>query len=384
MPALSSVPGAVMLAGWAWPDLAPAWLVKIAITKARSELGGWWSKEGQWRQVCPPRSPARGFSLTPEQIALKRSIVEFAEATLNDDLERRDLSGEFPRGLWRACAAFGIQSLSVPAQYSGAAHDTDILSGMLAMEALGYGCRDTGLTFALSAQMWTVQLPIARFGSEAQKRRYLGPMCAGECIGAHAITEEHAGSDVFSMQTLAARADGGYCLSGEKWFVSLAGVCDVALVFATVDPSLGRWGISAFLVDMNTAGVSAGESVPKMGLRTVPMARIVLDDCFVPTARGSGRKARAAPSRASRWSSSAAASWRASSARCSASSNAPSSTPAGGANSSRASASSSRSPIASPICACGWRLRACCCTRPPGSSRWASRPRSRPRCSSCT
>ena len=222
------------------------------------------------------------FSLTPEQIALKRSIVEFAEATLNDDLERRDLSGEFPRGLWRACAAFGIQSLSVPAQYSGAAHDTDILSGMLAMEALGYGCRDTGLTFALSAQMWTVQLPIARFGSEAQKRRYLGPMCAGECIGAHAITEEHAGSDVFSMQTLAARADGGYCLSGEKWFVSLAGVCDVALVFATVDPSLGRWGISAFLVDMNTAGVSAGESVPKMGLRTVPMARIVLDDCFVP------------------------------------------------------------------------------------------------------
>jgi hypothetical protein len=221
------------------------------------------------------------FAWSPEQLAFKADVIQFAQ-TLNDDVVGRDQAGAFSADHWKKCADFGIQSLSVPSAYSRLDREWDIMTAMLAMEGMGYGCRDNGLTFALNAQIWTVQLPIVHFGSEANKQQYLAPMCSGEMIGAHAITEPQAGSDVFSLQTTAHKKDDGYVLNGTKKFVSLGPIADVALVFATIDANLGQWGITAFLVDRDTAGFEVSPPRHKMGLRTVPMGELIFEECFVP------------------------------------------------------------------------------------------------------
>jgi alkylation response protein AidB-like acyl-CoA dehydrogenase len=227
------------------------------------------------------------FSWTDEQLAYKASVVDFAQSELNDRLFERDRNGEFPREAWERCAHFGIQGLSVPAEYNGY-RDTEFLTAMLAMEAMGYGCRDNGLTFALNAQMWTVQLPILHFGNTEQKDRYLPDLTAGRLIGAHGVTEPGSGSDAFSMSTTATKHEGGYLLNGSKCYVSMAPVADVALVFATLDPALGKWGITAFLVDRDTPGFRVGPVREKMGLRSVPMGDLFFDDCVVPEANRLG------------------------------------------------------------------------------------------------
>ncbi len=220
------------------------------------------------------------FDWDPEQITFRDSLIAFAQAELNEGLLERERDGLFSRQNWQKCADFGILALSVPAQFSGH-EDTDFLTAMLAMEGLGRGCRDNGLTFALNAQMWTVQLPIVQFGTHTQKERYLPSLCSGASIGAHAITEPETGSDVFSMSTSATRVKDGYLLNGTKHYVSLSPVADIALVFATVDASLGKWGISSFLVDCHGDGIRRDTVQDKMGLRTVPMGRIDFEDCFV-------------------------------------------------------------------------------------------------------
>lgn len=220
------------------------------------------------------------FAWSDEQHALRARYAGFGRECLNGELVARDHAGEFRRENWQACADFGILRLSVPREYSG--EGTDLLTAMLAMEGLGYGCRDNGLTFGLNAQLWTVQLPIARFGTDEQKRRFLPPLCSGEMIGAHAITEADAGSDAFSLTTRADRRDGGYVLNGTKRLVTFAPVADLALVFATVDPAKGRWGITAFVVERAAAGFRSSPARDKMGLRTVPIGELIFEDCFVP------------------------------------------------------------------------------------------------------
>ena len=221
------------------------------------------------------------FGWSEEQLARRAAAVEFAETRLDvADIVDRDREGRFSHDNWERCAEFGILGLSVPEPYGGA--ETDLLTAMLVMEGLGYGCPDNGLTFALNAQLWTVQLPIVRFGTEAQKRRFLPDMCAGRTIGAHALTEAAAGSDAFNIQMRAERVDAGYVLSGVKRFVSLAPVADLAIVFAASDPDRGMWGVSAFIVEMNRPGLRVGPTDEKMGLRTVPFAELILQNCEVP------------------------------------------------------------------------------------------------------
>ena len=224
------------------------------------------------------------FSWSEQQLTYRDKVVEFARTTLDDDLEKRDRNGEFPREHWKACARFGIQSLSIPSSYNFSKVDTDLMTAVLAMEAMGYGCRDNGLNFALNTQMWTVQYPIHKFGSEDQKSSYLPAMCGGELIGAHGLTEPESGSDAFSLRTSATPCPGGYKLNGTKSFVTLGGIADVVLVFATCDASKGKWGVTAFLVDASASGFEFGPVRDKMGLRTVPMCDLTLNDCFVPEA----------------------------------------------------------------------------------------------------
>lgn len=227
------------------------------------------------------------FSFSAQQLQFYDEVVAFARKRLGADNAERDREGRFAHEDWQACAEFGIQSLSVPKAYSGR-EDTDFMTAILAMEAMGYGCRDNGLTFALNAQSWTVQRPIVDSGTEAQKQRYLPAMCAGRMIGAHAMTEEDSGSDAFSLKTHAQRSGDGYLINGAKRYVSLGPIADLALVFATTDPKLGKWGVTAFLVELDTPGVEAGPVRDKMGLCTVPMGDLNFTNCLVPEANRLG------------------------------------------------------------------------------------------------
>jgi len=221
------------------------------------------------------------FTWTTEQTAYKKQVLQFAKESLGTPVTERDGASEFSRENWQKCANFGILGLAAPAAFGGKTEEIDILTGTLAMEALGYGCKDNGLTFGLNAQMWTVQLPIARFGTPDQKSRFLPRLISGEWIGCHALTEPNAGSDVFNLETVAEKVAGGYLLNGNKKLITLAPIADVALVFAKTNPAVGKWGITGFLVQKGSKGYLAGPNKEKMGLRTVPIGELHFENCFV-------------------------------------------------------------------------------------------------------
>jgi alkylation response protein AidB-like acyl-CoA dehydrogenase len=129
--------------------------------------------------------------------------------------------------------------------------------------------------------MLSIQPAIALFGSDALKENYLARLANG-AYGAFAISEESSGSDTYSLKATATRVDGGYRLNGEKKFITLAPVADIALVFATVDAELGEWGVTGFVIERGQDGFTTTETQPKMGLRTTPIGDIILNDCFVP------------------------------------------------------------------------------------------------------
>ncbi|MGN6680373.1 MAG: acyl-CoA dehydrogenase family protein [Streptosporangiaceae bacterium] len=226
------------------------------------------------------------FSVSAEQRELVAAATEFARRELNQDLAKLEDAGEFPREAWRKCAGFGVQGLPVPAELGGAG--ADVLTTALVMEALGYGCHDNGLLFSLNAQMWSVQLPLVMFGTPAQQQAYLPAMVSGDLIGAHGMTEAGSGSDALHMHTRAERHGDHYLLQGAKQYITNAPVADVLLVYA-VDPARPALsGISAFLVDAATPGLSVSSSFEKMGLRTSPMGEITLQECLVPAERRLG------------------------------------------------------------------------------------------------
>jgi alkylation response protein AidB-like acyl-CoA dehydrogenase len=220
------------------------------------------------------------FSWTEEQLKFKNAVIEFAQKELNTGLIDRDRLGELACENWKKCARMGILGLAIPEEYGGSG--SDILTTMLVMEGLGYGCRDNGLIFAMNAQMWSVQHPILTFGTEVQKQKYLPGFCSGELIGAHGMSEPDSGSDAYSLRARAERVGDGYLLNGTKMFVTNAPVADVALVFATVNPDKGMGGVTAFLVDKGTPGFSVSRHIEKMGLRTSPMGELILEDCVLP------------------------------------------------------------------------------------------------------
>src|SRR5208283_5838963 len=168
-------------------------------------------------RISARRRQSRGnadldFAWTEEQAAFRKEVIRFAQQELNDDLIRRDEEEEFSRSHWKKCAEFGIQGLPVPQEYGGGG--ADILTTVCALEALGYGCRDNGFLFSLNAHMWTTEIPIMTFGSEAQKRRYLPKLISGDWIGLHAMTEPMSGSDAYSLRTRAERKGNCYVLNG--------------------------------------------------------------------------------------------------------------------------------------------------------------------------
>lgn len=220
------------------------------------------------------------FDFTPEQLSFKQEVIKFAQKELNNNIIQRDEKCIFPFDDWKKCADFGILGLPFPSEYGGS--NADIVTTMLAMEGLGYGCKDSGLIFALNAQMWSIQSPIWEFGSPLQKGRYLKKLCSGEIIGAHGMTEPDSGSDAFSLKTTSRREGNYYFLNGTKTFVSNAPVADIFVVFATTDQSKGFMGITAFILEKGFPGLTVGKEIKKMGLRTSLMAELIMDNCQVP------------------------------------------------------------------------------------------------------
>jgi len=220
------------------------------------------------------------FSWNEEQLALRKSIISFARQELNRNLIEDDRDEVFDREGWKKCAEIGIQGLPVPPEYGG--QGADILTTACALEALGYGCRNNGLLFSLNAHMWTSEIPFLMFGTEAQKKRYLPKLTNGEWVGLHAMTEPQSGSDAFSLKSSAVRKGNCYVINGSKTFISNAPVADVFIVFANVDPAKGAAGITCFVVEKGTPGLSVSHKLHKMGLRTSPMAELALVDCAVP------------------------------------------------------------------------------------------------------
>lgn len=225
----------------------------------------------------------------PEQAAHFASVLAFAQ-TLPRDLRARDEAGTFSREDWDACAAFGLMGLPLPQDLGGMGFD--VVSTMLALEALGEGCTDGGLVFSLNAHLWTSVVPLWTYGSPAQQERWLRGLASGELIGCHAITEPEAGSDPFALRASATKTDAGWVLSGQKTYITNAPEADLLVIFARTSKGVGPFGISAFLVEAGTPGCEVGPPTEKMGLRTSPMAEVFLDGCVVAEDAMLGRQGR--------------------------------------------------------------------------------------------
>lgn len=220
------------------------------------------------------------FSWSDEQRQVHDEIVRFAQRELNDGLAERDGAHAFSEVGWKQAAALGIQGLPVPEAYGGGGADP--LTIALALEALGYGCRDNGLIFSINAHMWSCELPIVKFGTDDQKRRYLPGLCDGSVIGVQAMTEPGSGSDAFALRTTATPEGGSFVLQGTKTFITNAPVAGLFVVFATTDRNKGIGGLVALIVERDTPGLSVGPPFRKMGLHTSPMSEVVFDGCEVP------------------------------------------------------------------------------------------------------
>ena len=194
------------------------------------------------------------------------------------DLIAMDRDEQFNARAWRQLASARVLRMCFPASVVGDAggthaHLVEVLRG------LGQACRDNGLLFALGAHLWACLYPISVFATHDQKARYLDRLMSGELIAAHAATEEQAGSDMGAIQTTARKFSDRYVLNGTKSYITNAPIAGLFLVLARIDESRG---VTAFLVERESAGLKCSANVPKMGLRTAPMGTVEFLDCAIP------------------------------------------------------------------------------------------------------
>lgn len=221
------------------------------------------------------------LNLSEEQRMLRDSVSRFASQELNVDLAERDRNGTFAKDLWLKCGEQGLQGLPVPQELGGSGLEP--LSCAIALEALGYGCRDGGLVFSICAHLLACVVPVWKHGSASQHERYLRGFCDGTLIAANAMTEPDTGSDAFAMKSRAVPDGDGFRITGRKVFCSNGPIADVAVTYALTDASKGyHGGVSCFLVRQGTAGFSVGQKFEKLGLRTSPISEMVYDNVFVP------------------------------------------------------------------------------------------------------
>ena len=228
------------------------------------------------------------FGLPPDAQELRDAVLEFAKKLPVHDMIERDASSTFWQEGWNKWAEFGLHGLPIPQEFGGLG--ANLTSTIAAMEALGYGCPDLGLIFSINAHLWTNAIPILKFGTDEQKKRFLPGLCDGSLIGANGASEPETGSDVFNMKTRAVLDGDAYVLNGQKTFVTNASVCNLIVAYAATTPDVGQLGITAFIIERDTPGLPIGKPIHKMGLRTSPMAEIYFEDCRVPVENRLGRE----------------------------------------------------------------------------------------------
>jgi L-prolyl-PCP dehydrogenase len=213
----------------------------------------------------------------------------FARPLEHDDLYSRALAcarrielvnSGFNRKGWESLADFGLLRSSIPSERGGLGFDR--VTTARAIEAFGRGTMDTGLIFSACAHLFAAAMPIALYGGHALRYRVLSLFCSGKWIGASAITEPEAGSDVFALKAHAKRNGRGYVLNGTKTFVTNGPVADAIVVYATTNPAHGYLGISAFIIERGTPGVTCSEAFTKSGLLGAPVGSVHLIDCYIP------------------------------------------------------------------------------------------------------
>jgi alkylation response protein AidB-like acyl-CoA dehydrogenase len=220
------------------------------------------------------------FSFTEEQMMFKDQVIRFAKKEIAPRVEEHDLKGEFDFQSFRRLGEFGILGLHFPEELGGS--NADVITTVLAGEALGEAGVDGGLTLAYGAHTFLCADTIFAHGTGAQREKYIPKLASGEWIGCMGLTEPGAGSDAASLTTRAEKRSGHYILNGNKMFITNGPVADVAVVYAKTGKDLKHAGISAFIVEKGTPGYSAGKNLIKMGVRTSHTSELILEDCKIP------------------------------------------------------------------------------------------------------
>jgi len=220
------------------------------------------------------------FRPTEQQELVRKAAAEFAAQQIAPSVREWDEKAEFPVDVFRQAGELGFLGVLVPEEYGGAG--MGYLEYVTIVEEIARVCPAIGLSVAAHNSLCTGH--IEQFGNEEQKRRFLPKLASGEWIGAWGLTEPTAGSDAGGTRTTAVRDGDAYVLNGSKTFTTHASVGQVAVVFASTDPSKKHHGISAFIVEKGTPGFSVGKHEDKLGMRASDTSEMVFSDCRVPAA----------------------------------------------------------------------------------------------------
>jgi alkylation response protein AidB-like acyl-CoA dehydrogenase len=220
------------------------------------------------------------FDLTEEQKMLREMVREFCEKEIGPLVEEMDREEKFVENLWEKAKSLGFLGMGIPPEYGGTLTDY-IPHGLMAEELAKV---DAGVGVVYGAHGLLCGNNIARNGTEEQKRKYLPILASGEKRGCMGLTEPEYGSDAVSLKTRARKVGNEYILNGTKTFISNAPIANIAVIYATLDPSLGAKGLCTFIVEKDFPGYHVGREFSKMGLRSSPTGEIILEDCHVPEA----------------------------------------------------------------------------------------------------
>jgi isovaleryl-CoA dehydrogenase len=218
------------------------------------------------------------FGLGDDVEMLRQTLRSFAESELAPRADEIDRSNLFPRDLWPRLGELGLLGITVEPEWGGAG--LGYLAHVVAMEEISRVSGSVGLSYGAHSNLCVNQ--IRRWGSEEQKRRYLPKLVSGEHLGALAMSETGAGSDVMGMRTLATRRGDHYVLNGNKMWITNGPTADVLVVYAKVDASAGTPGVTAFLIEKGFKGYSTAQKLDKLGMRGSDTCELVFVDCEVP------------------------------------------------------------------------------------------------------